>query len=114
MKKDRSILYLKEIVESIELLKNYLANININEFLEDRIIQDAVIRRLEIIGEASAKINDEIKNFFDEIPWDKLRELRNFLIHEYFNVDLEIIWNTTQRIIKLDEKFKEILKLIEK
>lgn len=62
-------------------------------------MQDAIIRNLEIIGEAVSKLSDEIKNSNIDIPWRKISGLRNRLIHGYVSVDLDIVWNTVEDIL---------------
>ncbi|GAV22218.1 DUF86 domain-containing protein [Carboxydothermus pertinax] len=69
------------------------------EFIKDNKTIDAVVRNLEIIGEAANKIPNEITKHFPEIPWNAMRGIRNILIHEYFGINLEIIWETIQRDI---------------
>lgn len=65
-------------------------------FAQDQRTVDAVIRNLEIIGEAARHIPPEVQAKFPNLPWEEMRAMRNLLIHEYFGVDLWIIWQTTQ------------------
>lgn len=62
-------------------------------------VQDAVIRNLEVIGEAVRNLPPELKRRYSEIPWRSITALRNILIHEYFGVDIEIVWRVVQRRI---------------
>ncbi len=94
--KDR--LYLEDIVSSIDAIDTYIKEITFIEFVNDRKTQSATIRELEIIGEAVSKLSDNIKDKTPEVHWRDIKDLRNLLIHEYFGVDLEIIWD----IIKND------------
>lgn len=73
------------------------------------LIQDAICRRLEIIGEAASKIDDEFKEKYPDVPWHKIVGMRNLLIHEYFHVDLDQVWNTIQKSIP--ELKEQILKM---
>lgn len=108
MKKD-PFLYLDHIIESIQAIENYLLNISKGHFLSSPQIQDAVCRRLEIIGEAANKLSPEFTEKHSHIPWYKIVGMRNLLIHEYFNVDLDQVWNTVNK--NIPELKKQILKL---
>lgn len=98
MKKD-PLLYLDHIIESIEALEKYTTNLSKEDFLNSLLIQDAICRRLEIIGEAANKLDDEFKEKHPHVPWYKIVGMRNLLIHEYFHVDLDQVWNTIQKSI---------------
>ena len=108
MKKD-PYLYLDHIIESIQAIVDYLINISKESFLVTPQIQDAICRRLEIIGEAANKLDSEFTEKHPHIPWYKIVGMRNLLIHEYFNVDLDQFWNTVDKSIP--ELKKQILKL---
>jgi len=80
-------------------------------FSEDEVVINAVIRMLEIIGEAANNISNELKIKYPNVPWKKITGTRNNLIHEYFNVDLDLIWKTiTINLPELKEKVIEIIK----
>jgi uncharacterized protein with HEPN domain len=91
--KDTSV-FLKHILESIELIERYTDGISEDEFLNSVEKQDLVMRRLEIIGEAVRNIPVEFTEKHPAIEWKKAMAVRNILIHHYFGVDLEIIWDT--------------------
>jgi len=97
MKKD--IAYLKHILDAIGKIEEYLAGIEFDEFVEDGRTQDAVVRNLEIIGEASKKLSDETRRRHSEVPWALVAGTRDRLIHAYFDVDLEEVWSTVCRDI---------------
>jgi uncharacterized protein with HEPN domain len=84
--------YLKDILKAIKKIENYVENLNFRKFSTNELVQDATVRNLEIIGEAVKKIPKEIKNKYPEIAWKKIAGLRDILIHEYFGVDLDILW----------------------
>ncbi len=87
MKKDPAI-FLQHILESIQTIEEYTQGLSEDAFLEDRRTQDAVVRRLEIIGEAVRKLPEETKNLASDAAWRQIMAMRNILIHEYFGVDL--------------------------
>lgn len=92
-KKARSTKYfLEDIIESVQKVQNYASRGRSN-FFKDEILQDAIIRRLEIIGEASNQIPEEIIEYYLEIPWRQIIGFRNIAIHEYFRVDLHLVWS---------------------
>ena len=74
----------------------FLDDVNYDGFQANRMMVDAVIRELEIIGEASNNIGHEFRAMHPEIPWDKMIDMRNFLIHEYFGVRTDITWDTVK------------------
>ena len=89
-------LYLDDILEAIHQIRTYLADQNEEAFTKDRKTQDAVIRNLEIIGEAARKLPEQIQNGESEIDWRKISGLRNILIHKYFGINLPIVWDVVQ------------------
>ncbi len=86
--------YLKDILDSALMAVKYVADLDFEEFAADGMRQDAVIRRLEIIGEAARRISDETKEKYKHLPWREMQSMRNLLIHEYDEVDVREVWNT--------------------
>ena len=109
MKKDQTV-YLRHIIESIEQIENYTHDLIESEFMDLKEAQDAVLRRLEIIGEAVKNISSEFKDRYPNIPWRQMAGMRNALIHEYFEVDLSLVWRTVKDDLpKLKEQIKGLI-----
>ena len=105
-------LFVEDILESIELIESYVANMNFDNFKNDRKTIDAVVRNLEIIGEAARNISDEIKNKYQNVDWKGMIGLRNRIAHGYFGINLTIIWEILkQELPPLKEKMKQIKEL---
>jgi len=110
MIKDDNV-YLNHIYESIKYIKAYVKKLDEKYFYKSVPIQDAIIRRIEIIGEASKNVSEKFQKNHPEIDWAKIIGMRNMLIHEYFNIDLKLTWKTTQKDIpELEKKIKKLLK----
>ena len=92
MSKRTPRLLLEDIKESAEKIVDYTKNLSFEEFSEDNKTVDAVIRNFEIIGEASNLLPDEIRDKYSEIDWHRIRGFRNRIVHDYFGVDLQIVW----------------------
>ena len=93
---DRDSVYLLDIVSSAQIIWSYLEGVVLDEFLRDTKLQDSVIRRLEIIGEAAGRVSAQFREKHPEIPWSEMRGMRNLMIQHYDDVDLHIVWNTAQ------------------
>lgn len=102
--------YLNDILDSIISIKEFLIGINYGSFCKDKKTQYAVIRALEIIGEASKKVPMEVRNMYPDIPWRLISGMRDKLIHDYFGVDTEVVWNTASvKISSLEDEVKRII-----
>lgn len=102
--------YLDDILEETQNIKDFIKGVSREDFLENRKTINAVIRSLEVIGEASKKIPDEIKAKNPAIPWREMAGMRDKLIHEYFGVDLDIVWVVaSEEIPPLEEKIDKII-----
>ncbi len=92
MKRKNHKLYIEDILEAVDKVERYTRGLTYEAFAKNDMAADAVIRNLEIIGEASRNIPGDIRQKFPDIPWKRMIGLRNIAIHEYFGVDLSIIW----------------------
>ncbi|MBR1424366.1 DUF86 domain-containing protein [bacterium] len=110
MKNKEPLFFLEDIANSLDKIFKYTDNINFQEFMSSDIVRDAVERNFEIIGEAVKNLSNDFRNQYPHIPFKQVAGMRDKLIHDYFGVDYEIIWQTI--IAKLPEFSKEIKKLI--
>jgi len=94
MQRDRE--FLLDIFEAAKLALLYVGEKSKEVFMKDIQCQDAVIRRLEIIGEASRRISEETQATFPDLPWSEMIAMRNVMIHEYDDVDMSIVWKTVK------------------
>ena len=106
MTKDPKV-FLRHILESIIQIEQYAGGKSKGEFLASPQIQDAVMRRLEIIGEASKNLPAELRDKYSAIPWNEITGMRDVLIHEYFGVDTELVWRTVQKDLPIFKKHVE-------
>ncbi len=111
MSKRKPDVYLQDILESIEHIQKFLDGVSEDEFYENVEKQDAVLRRLEIIGEAVKHLPEEIREDHPDIPWRQIAGMRDIIIHEYFGVTLNMVWIVaTDDILDLKTKVEEIIK----
>ena len=102
--------YVCDILNSIKDIEDFVCGMSFEQFAFDRKTTNAVIRSLEVIGEAVKKIPQEVKNKYPDIPWKYMAGMRDKLIHEYHGVDLEIVWKVIkEELPPLEVKFKQIL-----
>ena len=98
--------YLEDILEAIGKIRTYTAGMSADSFASDDKTLDAVLRNLEVIGEAVKCVPDEVRTQHEEVEWKKIAGLRDILIHQYFGIDAEIIWDVVQN--KLPELERQI------
>lgn len=104
--------FFDDIIEAINKIDRYTNDMNFAKFKENELVLDAVIRNLEVIGEASTHIPENIREIFSDLPWKRIIGLRNIAIHSYFKVDLIVIWGiitknlpaTKEIILKMKRK----------
>jgi len=105
------ILFIKDILTCIEKVERYTSNVSFEEFCGNGMAIDAVIRNFEIIGEAVKKISEEIKKKYADVEWKEAAGFRDVLIHDYFGIDLEAVWDTIKNDIpSLKRHIIEVLK----
>lgn len=105
MKDDR--LYLIHISESIDKIESYLSDVDAAAFLEQSLVQDAVLRNLQVLAESTQRLSDAIKERHPEIEWYKIAGLRNILVHDYLGIDLTTVW------IAVTDKLPELKAVIQ-
>ena len=96
MKKDPRV-FVEHIIDSILLIEEYAEGVSQAEFFKSRHLQDAIIRRLEIIGEAVKNLPMPFRSKYTDIPWKQIAGMRDILIHEYFDVDLVLTWRVVKQ-----------------
>ena len=90
------LVYLRHILDAIKIVEEYLQGVDEAKFKATRLLQDGAIRQIEIIGEAVRHISKDIRKTYPEIPWQDVAGMRDKLIHGYFGVDIEKVWDTAQ------------------
>lgn len=105
--------YIEDMIEAIELIQEYLRGANEVDFSRNKEQQDAVIRRLMIIGEAATKLSTDIKDKAPEIPWKTIIAFRNVAIHEYADVSMGKVWEIyVQDLLPLQDQLKKLLETL--
>ena len=102
-------MFISDILESMNKIERYISGLSLESFKKNELIIDAVVRNFEIIGEAAKNIPEDIRNTHSEIPWKKMIGLRNYTAHEYFGIDLAILWDIAK--INIPETKPQILSL---
>jgi len=111
MQRDYRI-YLKDILSSISKIDEYVGDFSFQDLIKDSMRVDAVVRNLEIIGEAAKHVPEDIRKKYSFVDWRKISALRDILIHEYFGVDFDILWDIVKNKIPiLKNDVKKILEL---
>lgn len=90
-------LYLRHILDAISRIEEYTRGMTCEDFLASNLHQDGVIRQIEVIGEAAKKVSSKLRAAHPEIPWKDIAGMRDKLIHDYFGVDLDAVWDTVKK-----------------
>ena len=115
MREDRSVaLFVQDMLESIEKIDGYRAGVTAEEFAASSLLQDAVFRRLEVIGEAAKHVPNAVRTRHPDIPWHRIAGLRDVLIHKYFGIIVEQVWqvistdlpSVRQHLLKVQADFE--------
>jgi len=102
--------YLQDILSMIEKVEEFTEDLFLEEFEESEMVHFAVIRALEVMGEAAKQVPTEVKRRYPEVPWSRMAGMRDKMIHGYFGVDLHIVWETaTGSILMLKPMISEVL-----
>ncbi len=110
MQGEEDIHRLKDIKLAIKKIKKYTKDLTFEEFQSNELVQDAVFKNFEIIGEASYKVSKVTKEKNTDIEWRKMEALRHKLVHDYYKIDLAIVWNTKEK--RLPDLYKSISKVV--
>lgn len=105
------LVYLDHMLDSIQKVQRYLDDVSYADFLKDEEKQDAVIRKIEILGEATKKVNKTLREKYPQLPWRAMAGMRDKLIHDYFDVDVETVWETAT--VDIPSLEKHIFKIIQ-
>ncbi|WXG46964.1 MAG: DUF86 domain-containing protein [Candidatus Atabeyarchaeum deiterrae] len=109
MKKDDTF-YLRHILDAISRIEEYSHRIVYKDFKDNHLVQDGIIRQIEIIGEATKKLSKQTREKSPAIPWNDMAGMRDKLIHDYFGVDTDAVWDTVEKDIpSLKSKLKNII-----
>ena len=100
MMKDDTV-FLRHILDAINKIQEYAQGMDFEEFRKSSLVQDGVIRQLEIIGEATKNLSEEIRGKHPDIPWKDIAGMRDKLIHQYFGVDIAGVWETVAKDIPI-------------
>ena len=103
--------YLQDILDAIEKIKKYTAKVDYEMFSKNEMMIDAVLMNIAIIGENVKKIPEDVKERYPDIPWKDIAGMRDKVIHDYFGVDVNIVWETIKKDVpELEQKIKVMLK----
>jgi uncharacterized protein with HEPN domain len=104
------LVYIEHILSCIDRIRSYTEGLDYDSFLEKQVVQDAIVRQLEIIGEATKRVSTEYRDRYPHIPWKVMAGMRDKLIHDYIDVDFRMVWSTaTEDIPELESLIKELL-----
>jgi len=105
-------LFIQDIKECIAQIDEFVGNMKLEDFKADEMVSSAVVRKLEVIGEATKNIPSEIRQKYKELPWSDMAKMRDKIIHGYFGIDYEVVWKTIkERLPEIKPKIDSILEL---
>ncbi len=100
---------IQDNLNALQKIEIYIEGMTASQFKKNDLVIDAVVRNLEIIGEASKNIEAKIKRLHPEVPWDQMNGMRNILIHEYFGIDIPTVWHTAKKHLPILKKQIEVI-----
>lgn len=107
--------YIVDVVDAIDKIERFTENMEFNDFESDDKTLLAVVKSLEIIGEAVKKIPENVRKIYPEIPWSKIAGMRDKLVHEYFGINIKVVWRTIKEDIpSIKPTMKEMLEKLER
>jgi len=111
MRRNEDLTYLGDVLDAIKRVESYLRGVNKKAFMENLMMQDAVMHQIEIIGEASNSVSDGFQDRHSELPWMQMRAIRNKIVHDYRGITLDVIWDTAKNDLPaLKTKIQILLK----
>lgn len=99
MKTRNESLYLYDILECCDTIASYIVDVSEIEFQNNKMMQDALVRNIEVIGEASKNLSKELRNNNPEVSWSQIMRMRDKIVHHYFRINLDFIWRTAKEDI---------------
>jgi len=112
MSKRRDRDYLSDILEALKRISTYTNQLSYKQFMNDTKTQDAVIRNLEVIGEATKNLSNRLRKKYIQIPWKDMAGMRDKMIHHYFGINYDIVWTIVKEEIR--KLLPEVQKIVEK
>lgn len=110
MSKREDIAFIQDMKEAVDRIISYTSSMEYDSFLQDHKTQDAVIRNIEVLGEAAKLLSNETKEKYQDIPWRDIAGTRDKLIHDYFGVSIDIVWDiVSNEILLLSEQLENII-----